>query len=221
MISPLSREGNISRCKLKAPRPRTDEGIIHLIGFHLTGFHLTETISIYSRLQYHSSEKVGSKSRLKHIELKQHITVTMPLRVSTLSSHFSLKFHFTRLENTDRQICCLYSWYHLSVILTKAIQWSIFPRCSQLIADYNSLGSFPSQKPACYIEKITKSATYSANQRFHMQIPHVILFMLDWFWIPRQINIHTDMWRKIHDFINTIWERWLPVRLECPMEFEI
>ena len=38
--------------------------------------------------------------------------------------------------------------------------------------------------------------------------------------MPRQINIHTDMWRKIHDFINTIRERSLPVRPESPVEFE-
>lgn len=33
------------------------------------------------------------------------------------------------------------------------------PRCSQLITNYDSLGSLPSRKPACYIEKITKLAT--------------------------------------------------------------
>lgn len=61
------------------------------------------------------------------------------------------------------------------------IQWSISSQMPAINRKFQLVDTASVSKTCLLHRKDHQVGNKSANQRFHMQIPHVILFMLDWF----------------------------------------
>lgn len=176
MTSCLSREWNVWRgnleVELSSARPHTDKGIIKHNRFAVNQNYfdlLWTSTSCKWRPGVMSRQIYGMKHRLVTSHDTRCASTAFYCIPLFLSSHLSLIFHSSRAPpNTERWRCGLYIIDHLSLILTKPIQWTI---SSQMLPINHKLwlAGIASVSKTCLLHrKDHQVGDKSANQRFHM-----------------------------------------------------
>ena len=137
-LDPCTDESIIMRKVLARPWVGVQMCHLPLLFFiiNLTGFHITKTISVYSQLKIIQVKTRGQsqdwsyrrKQRLETAHSSHCAFAGFFCSPPSLSSHYSLKFHFSRLPILkDQDVAFIYLYVMVPLVndIDHPIQWSI------------------------------------------------------------------------------------------------